>query len=132
MLPSDRELTEYAKRFTSWIEQWRYDQRLPASTSWYNLFKEIDNDSSGFITFDELQDCVRRELKKGPKTMSHNELKLLWCSLDRNADNHLEKEEMASFFQRASAEHKAIRKSWLSGSSPFKLSTKKVLPNVKH
>ena len=70
---------------------WAFDVRHAAG---FNLFKEIDNDNSGFVTFDELSTCVRRELKKGPKTISHVELKLLWCALDKDNDNSLDKEEM--------------------------------------
>ena len=55
----------------------------------YALFKAVDADQSGQITFDELTTCVRRELKKGPKVISHNELKALWCALDSSGDNQV-------------------------------------------
>ena len=55
--------------------------------------KAVDKDQSGEITFDELTTCVRRELKKGPKAISHNELKALWCALDATGDNQVTGED---------------------------------------
>ena len=49
---------------------------------------------SGFITFDEMQDCVRRELKKGPKAISHKELMALWIRMDESGDNVVTKDEV--------------------------------------
>ena len=95
-LPDEDELNSFATQLTRWIEQWRYEHRMPASTSWCQLFKEVDSNDSNIITFDELQTCVRRELKKGPRTISHTDLKALWCSLDRNCNNQLKREEMAA------------------------------------
>lgn len=84
------ELDGLCERLTTWIEEYRYEQNQPPSSSYWNLFKEIDNDGDHEITFDELTTCVRRELKKGPRTLSHTELKRLWVHLDANADNQVE------------------------------------------
>lgn len=53
-----------------------------ASTSWYNLFLQADLDDSGFITFDELREVVRKKIKKGQKAITDEALKALWCALD--------------------------------------------------
>lgn len=88
---------------------------MDPSTSWYNLFKEVDNDGDDEITFDELTTCVRRELKRGLREVSHNDLKTLWCSLDINQDNKLMKDEMSHFFRRAERTRKEIKSGWFSG-----------------
>jgi hypothetical protein len=49
---------------------------------------------SDFITFDEFVTCVRRELKKGPTVISHNELMSLWCALDISGDNMVSRDEV--------------------------------------
>lgn len=100
---SGPELDSVSVKLNCWLEEYRYDRRLPPSHSFFNLFKEIDRDDSGFITFDELTTCVRRELKKGPKAISHTELKALWCALDTSNDNQVDKNEMATFFGRGAA-----------------------------
>ena len=69
-------------------------KRVPAAVTklrpLVDEYIEIDNDGDHEITFDELTTCVRRELKKGPRTLSHTELKRLWVHLDANADNQVE------------------------------------------
>ena len=96
-LPTDSELLEYSKKMNAWIEAWRHDQRKEASHTWFNLFKEVDNDESGFVTFDELVTCVRRELKKTPDVISQNELMALWCRLDSSGDNMIDKDEVSTY-----------------------------------
>jgi hypothetical protein len=39
-------------------------------------------------------------LKKGPKAISHDTLKALWCALDVDDGNSLLKDEVAGFFRR--------------------------------
>merc|ERR1712146_683888 len=101
---NEDDLNKMSRKMSKWIEEYRYQQNLPKSHSWFNLFKEIDNDSSGFVTFDELQTCVRQELKKTQKTVPLKELRKLWCALDTNNDNRLDKDEMAKFFKRGTPE----------------------------
>ena len=107
---SEHDLDAYSSKLNAWIEEFRFEQKLPPAHSWFNLFKEIDNDGSGFITFDELTTCVRRELKRGPRTISHTELQLLWVALDQSNDNHLDKDEMAGFFERGLASRMEVQK----------------------
>ena len=107
-LPSESELVELSKKFNAWLEQHRHDQGLGHSTTWFNLFAEVDQDGSGYITFDELTNIVRQTLKKPAKVMSEKAIKALWCSLDLDDSNAVQKDEMASFFKLgAPAKHKA-------------------------
>ena len=77
-LLTDDELKALATNFSEWIEEWRYNEHKPPSTTWFNLYAEIDKDGSGFITYDELTDAVRRKLKVKPSTLSTTRLKALW------------------------------------------------------
>jgi hypothetical protein len=64
------------------------------STPRFNLFSEVDRDSSGFVTFDEFEDVIRHLLKKGPSVLSATALKALWCALDADDSNELHKDEV--------------------------------------
>jgi len=98
-LPNNKELKAMATKMNEWIEQYRSDERLPPSTSWYNLFTVLDKDNSGAITFDELHDAVRHRLHKKPSVISENALKAVWCALDADDSDQLTKDEMAKFFE---------------------------------
>ena len=100
-LPGEEELTVLSKRFGEWIEQYRRDNRKGPTHSWHALFKEIDRDGSGDVTFDELRDVVRNMLHKGPSVVSEDALKAMWCVLDVDSSNELEGAEMARFFKLA-------------------------------
>lgn len=93
-IPSATELVSYSQKMNTWINDWRREQNKEPSHSWFNLFKEVDNDGSGFVTFDELVTCVRRELKKGPDVISQNELMALWCAIDDDTNEQLHKDEV--------------------------------------
>jgi hypothetical protein len=62
----------------------------------------------GMVTYDELTDVVRRKLNKGIKHISEDALKALWCALDVDESNAIQKDEMAAFLKRGAP---AIRKS---------------------
>jgi Ca2+-binding EF-hand superfamily protein len=99
-LPNDDELISLSESFNAWIEAYRHEHHLPpVSGSWHHLFKIVDQDGSGFITFDELTTCVRQRLRKGPSAISHVTLKALWCALDTSGDNRVDKDEAAAFFK---------------------------------
>ena len=60
------------------------------------------------ITYDELTDVIRRKLRKGSSKMSENAIKALWCALDVDESNAIQKDEMAAFLKRgAPAIHKS-------------------------
>lgn len=99
---SDNQLTALSVKFAEWIEQYRYDRQMPAakgSGSWFLLFKEVDRDSSGFVTFDELTLCVREKLKKSSSVFPDLKIKQLWCTLDVDCDNALHRDEMSGFLK---------------------------------
>ena len=98
-LPNDDELIALSESFNAWIEAYRHEHHMPVSGSWYHLFTILDQDGSGFITFDELTTCVRQRLRKGPRAISHVTLKALWCALDTSGDNRVDKDEAAAFFK---------------------------------
>jgi Ca2+-binding EF-hand superfamily protein len=99
-LPNEAQLTTLSERMNEWLEDLRHNEGREHSVSWFNLFKELDEDGDGNVTFDELTDVVRRKLNKGSKHMSESALKALWCALDVDDSNSIQKDEMAAFLKR--------------------------------
>lgn len=99
-LPTDEELNTLSKNFNEWIEDMRHQDGKDKASTWFQLYAEVDEDDSGYITFDELTKIMRRKLKKSESVLSDNSLKALWCSLDADDSNAVQKDEMASFFRR--------------------------------
>ena len=51
---------------------------LPETPSWFKLFKEVDDDHSGLITYDELELVTRKQMRIAKKEVSDGVLKALW------------------------------------------------------
>ena len=73
---------------------------------WYNLFKHMDDDGSGKITFPELVDMVRTELRLKPKEMLESTLKSLWATLDEDNSGFIQAGEFGHFMKKG---EKAVR-----------------------
>ena len=108
-LPGDQQLTELAKNLTQWLKDYRQKERLgDGGGGWHILFRTIDRDGSGYVTYDELVDAIRSKLNIKKSVMSENSIKALWCTLDLDNNNQVVAEEMARFLRRA--EVKQVRK----------------------
>ena len=63
-LPADEALVALSKAYNEALEVARAKSetmkltKAQGSGSWYNLFREVDEDGSGFVTFDELTVCT--------------------------------------------------------------------------
>ena len=75
----------------------RLEYMLPGkerARSWLTLFKEVDVDGSGLITYDELSTVVREKLKISKGNLSEVDVKALWCSLDTNKMGQIDQAEV--------------------------------------
>ena len=64
-LPTDGELTTLSTTFNAWLTSAFYEAGGRADAlSWVDLYNVLDDDSSGFITFDEVRSCL------APRTVS--------------------------------------------------------------
>ena len=77
--------------------------------SWYKLFKQMDDDGSGKITFDELLDMVRSELEFSPKDISDTALKRVWAALDNDRSGYLTSGEFGAFMRKGEAALRVLR-----------------------
>ena len=54
-IPDDFELTSLSRQFNEWLEGYRIAQNKAESSTWFNLFAEVDEDFDGVVTFDEVR-----------------------------------------------------------------------------
>lgn len=73
--------------------------------NFYRLFKHMDIDNSGRISFGELRKMVREELRVGPEAMSKTELQGLWRALDDNESGFICAGEFGRFMNMRGVSH---------------------------
>ena len=67
---------------------------------WCNLFRSIDTDESGQISFSEFVSLVRNDLGLGKKGVSEADVRSVWVSIDANANGHISQGEFVRFFRK--------------------------------
>ena len=72
----------------------------PATRSWFSLFRRVDVDGSGLVSFFEFEQMVRKELKVAPSELSDGELRSVWVSLDDDGSGHVSAGEFGKFMRR--------------------------------
>ena len=72
---------------------------IPTKVSWFRLFKHMDDDESGLISFIEFAGMVREELLLGPKELPEKVLKKVWLALDDDGSGRLKVGEFGAFMQ---------------------------------
>lgn len=109
-LPDEEAIVALSSIFNKRLEDFHYTRSRETTangrepTSWYNLFREADEDDSGFITFDELEDVTRKKLRVRRAELTDQSLKALWCVLDADDSNAIEQEEFKLFLTGQAAE----------------------------
>ena len=72
---------------------------IPSKVSWFRLFKHMDDDGSGLISFKEFEGMVREELLLGHKELPEKVLKAAWLALDNDGSGRLTVGEFGQFMQ---------------------------------
>ena len=72
---------------------------IPTKVSWFRLFKHMDDDASGLISFIEFAGMVREELLLTPKELPEKVLKKVWLALDDDGSGRLKVGEFGAFMQ---------------------------------
>ena len=70
-------LLDLSEKLNRWIEDYRHREQKPASSSWFQLFVDIDQDRDGLITYDELVSTIRRKLKQPKSVLSDTVIQAL-------------------------------------------------------
>ena len=85
---------------------------IPSKVSWFRLFKHMDDDESGLISFIEFAGMVREELLLGEKELPERILKKVWLALDDDGSGALKVGEFGAFMnlgeRRTTNEQKAV------------------------
>jgi len=71
----------------------------PPSISWYHLFKHVDENDSGSISYNELRAIVRYELRLSVAELPEVHLKALWLFLDRDSSGLISAGEFGHFMK---------------------------------
>ena len=66
----------------------------PATPSWFKLFRAVDDDGSGHISYSELHKMVREQLRMTPDDMPTVRLHSLWAALDTDHSGLVSVEEV--------------------------------------
>ena len=72
------------------------------SMEWFKLFREVDSDGSGHISFNELQKMVRELLRMSPQEMPVMKLHSLWAALDADHSGLVSAAEFGRFMAKGS------------------------------
>ena len=73
----------------------------PDSRQWINLFKRMDEDGSGLITYDEMERTIREMLRMSAEAIPKRALQGLWLKLDENRNGSIDAGEFGRFMRKA-------------------------------
>ena len=80
------------------------------SRSWLSLFKAMDDDGSGLVTFTDLQNVLRKQMKVPVTDLPEARLQALWCTLDEDDSNYVAQAEFGKFMLLAGPSHSIVGK----------------------
>lgn len=77
----------------------KYAPTMNAKAGWFRLFKHIDDDGSGLISYDEFKGMVRDELRLSPLDLPERTLKAAWLALDDDGSGMVSTGEFGTFMK---------------------------------
>jgi hypothetical protein len=69
--------------------------------SWFKLFRKVDNDGSGLISYDEFVEMVRNDLKLSARALPEKNILQAWLALDTDGSGYLSSGEFGAFMRAA-------------------------------
>jgi len=93
---TEQELQQMAALFHRRMQQVIED---PQARGWYKMFVHLDRDGSGNITYWELEDFVRNELKLTDTKLSEDLLQAMWRALDGDSSGLISCGEFGQFMR---------------------------------
>ena len=94
----DAMITQLAQRLQAQLNVIETD---PSARTWFKLFRQMDGDSNGLISYDELSDMVRGDLKMGEDELPGEQLQAAWKCLDTDSNGFISAGEFGAFMRRA-------------------------------
>ena len=71
----------------------------PSKRAWYKLFKAMDENGDGHITFDELMVLIRKTVKLSEEDLSEKAVSAVWHSIDLDGNGWIDAGEFGRFFR---------------------------------
>ena len=93
---SDEEMLEVSKTLNAALALFPD----PAARLWFKLFKLMDDDGSGRITYDELNACVRTQLRLDKAALPEVKLQAVWKALDEDDSGFISAGEFGRLMKR--------------------------------
>ena len=72
----------------------------PMARQWFKLFRHMDDDDSGRISYAELAGMIREELKMDSDELPEAQLRSLWKALDRDLGGYITPGEFGAFMRK--------------------------------
>ena len=92
-------MMQLAIEFAGWVRAYKPHENQ--DILWLKVFKEVNSDGSGLLTFDELRHVIRRLFKLGKSQCSEEKIKVLWCALDSDDSDTIQMIEFGRFIKLA-------------------------------
>jgi Ca2+-binding EF-hand superfamily protein len=96
-LATEDTMREASFRFVKWTKTYLPDAHH--GVAWMKVFKEVDNDASGLLTYDELRIVIRQKFKVPSSEFSEDDIKVLWCALDQDHSDSIKLVEFGRFIK---------------------------------
>lgn len=58
----------------------------PSKRAWYKLFKDFDSNGDGHMSYDELIDMIRKQIKMPKKKLPEERIRAIWNMIDLDGD----------------------------------------------
>lgn len=66
---------------------------------WFKLFRQVDADGSGLISYDEFVAMVRNDLKLSARALPESQMRVVWLALDTDGSGYLSSGEFGAFMR---------------------------------
>ena len=83
---------------------------VPTKVSWFRLFKHMDDDESGLISYAELADMARSELYLSTHQLPEKTLRAVWLALDKDGSGRLTAGEFGAFMRLGERPTERVKK----------------------
>ena len=82
----------------------------PSKRSWIKLFKHMDENGTGTITYTELASMIRDELHLSPQELGEKALQAVWAALDDKKNGFITAGIFGQFMRRGEPEAESVSK----------------------
>ena len=79
----------------------------PLARGWFKLFKHMDDDGSGRVSFAAFEDLVRHELQLPARELPEARLKAVWVALDDDGSGYISAGEFGAFMRKGKSNEPA-------------------------